>query len=314
MGKAFDKNRIEDLLKTDFSPESRTREKTLEQLLLKLDNQQSIEEEKRNFSMKKSYAKPVLAAAVLAVLVMGFAMTAYGQELYKVIREVFVGEHARYIVTEPADIPVFPDKAPAPDLKVPDEQKGKIYDKDGNVLEQFPETGDVYNKDGEVLGLYSWPAGDGKVITKALTEEEFLKEHNELQNSGMTAVTKPEDAKPYLAFDFSLPGYMPAGYAFDKIQLYNDENGKPVRNCEYAEVSFSNGDHARDIHLQLRLMNEKTAYEADGDVEEIEINGNKGVAGEGTVDVEIGEIMYMFSAGTSGIDNEQLIKMAESIQ
>jgi hypothetical protein len=62
-------------------------------------------------------------------------------------------------------------------------------------------------------------------------------------------------------------------------------------------------------------MNEETAYEADiGDVEEIEVNGNKGVLGESNLDVEIDGVMYMFMASASEISNDQLIKMAESIQ
>lgn len=86
-------------------------------------------------------------------------------------------------------------------------------------------------------------------------------------------------------------------------------------NSEYANVYFTNGDHAKDIFLQLRLMNEETAYQADiSAVEEIEVNGNKGVIGEGSLDVEINGVMYMLRAGASEIDQAQLIKIAESIK
>lgn len=255
--------------------------------------------------MKKLFVKPAFIAAVMTVLVMGFAMTSYGQGLYRVIKEVFVGQHAKYIVVE---------QTGPRDLTIPDEFKGKLYDKDGNVLEQFPENGKIYNQNGEevILSGVAWKDENGDIVTKfeALTREEY----DEQLNNEMTTMTNPEEAKPYLAFDFSLPGYMPEGYKFDRIQLFNDENGKPVENCEYAYVYFSNGDHAKDIYLQLRLMNEETAYEAGiGDVEEIEINGNKGVISEGNMDIEIDGVMYMFSARASGIDNEQLIKMVESI-
>ncbi len=312
MDKASNNRQVEELLKVDFSSESGSKEETLNQLLLKLDNQKYFNKE--NSYMKRLSVRPIFVAAAILVLIIGFAMTSYAQGFYKIIKEVFVGEYAKYTVMEQIGTQNVPGLTP--DLAIPDEQKDKIYDKDGNILEQFPETGDVFNQNGEVLGLYSWPSEDGTVITKALTQEEFLEEYNEHLSSEMTTLTNPEEARPYLAFDFSLPSHLPEGYAFDKIQLYNDENGEPVENCEYAEVSFSNGEHAKDIHLQLRLMNEETSYETDFDnFEEIKIEGNSGVIGEGSIDMEIDGVMYMFSAGAaSGIDKGQLIEMVESIK
>ena len=305
MGKTDNAGQMEELLKTDFSSESISKEKILNQLLLQIDNQKYIDDKKGDVAMKKSFVKPVFVAAMMTLFVIGFSMTSYGQNFYRTIKEVLVGKYAKYIVTEPTG---------APDLTIPDELKGKLYDKDGNILKQLPEKGKIYNQNGEELIVSTMVSKDEKdgLVTKyeALTR----KGYTERQNSKMTTMTNPEKAKPYLAFDFSLPGYMPKGYAFDRIQLFNDENGIPVKNGEYAYVYFSNGDHAKDIYLQLRLMNNETAYEADfGNVAEIEINGNKGVIGEGNIDVEIDGVMYMFMAGASGIDNKQLIKMAESI-
>jgi len=297
---------IEELLKRDFSSESSSKENILNQLLLNMGNQKYSEDKKNPFTMHKLCIKPVFIAALVTVFVMGFAMTSYGQGFYRVIKEVFVGEHAKYVVTE---------QTGAPDLTIPDELKGKLYDAEGNLLKQFPENGEVYNPSGEklIISAVAYKDGNGDIITKAeaLTQEEY----DAQSTVDMTIMTDPKEAKPYLAFDFSLPGYLPENYVFDRIQLFNDENGKPVENCEYAYVYFSNGDHDKDIYLQLRLMNEETAYEADiGEVEEIEINGNKGVIGEGNINVEIDGVMYMIMAGASGVDNAQLIRMAESIQ
>lgn len=69
-------------------------------MLLKIDNQKYIDNKKENFAIKKLFVKPVFIAAVMALFVMSFAMTSYGQGFYRVIKEVFVGEHAKYIVTE----------------------------------------------------------------------------------------------------------------------------------------------------------------------------------------------------------------------
>ena len=255
--------------------------------------------------MKKLFVKPVFAAALMAVFVIGFSMTSYGQAFYKTVKEIFVGEHTKYVVTE---------RTGTPDLTIPDALKGKLYDKDGNVLEHLPQNGEIYNQKGEKLILSAVVSSDGSGDRIAKVEALTQEEHNARNNSTMTTMTNPAEAKPYLAFDFSLPRYMPEGYAFDRIQLFNDENGKPIKNGEYAYVYFSNGDHARDIYLQLRLMNEETKYEADiGNVEEIQVNGNKGVIGKGNIHVEIEGVMYMFMASASGIDNEQLVKIAASI-
>jgi len=305
MGYTNNDLKIEELLKTDFSAESCDREKTLNQLLLKIDKQKYYDDRKKGFTMGKMFVKPVFMAAMVMVFVMSFTMTSYGQSFYNVIKEVLVGEYAKYIVTEHTG---------APNLAIPDELKGKLYDADGNVLKQFPEDGEIYNQHGErlIISAKAYKDENGDLITKiqALTQAE----HDEETKSNMTTMTNPEEAKPYLAFDFSLPDYLPEGYAFDRIQLFNDEKGKPVENSEYAYVYFSNGDHDKDIYLQLRLMNEETAYEADiGNVEEIEVNGHKGVIGEGIINIEINNVMYMLMGGTSGINNAELIKIAESI-
>jgi len=306
-----------DLAEKDFSPEAGARERLRQKLMNHcLDKNAYSEDKEVTIKMKMSKMRPAMvfgAATIIAVL--GFNLffpntlravtNNVGDNIFRVIKEVFVGEHAKYVVSE---------QVRKPDLTIPDELKGKLYDKEGNVLEQFPENGEIYNQNGEqlMLSTMTYDDGNGGFITKyeALTREEY----DERRNSETTTTTNLEEAKPYLAFDFSLPGYMPEGYAFDRIQLFNDESGKPVKNCEYAQVYFSNGDHDKDIYLQLRLMNEETAYEAAiGNVEEIEVNGNKGVMGEGSMDIEIDGVMYMFRASASGIGNDQLIKMAESI-
>ncbi|AEG61363.1 DUF4367 domain-containing protein [Desulforamulus ruminis] len=305
MGKIKDDRQIEELLKTDFSIQSRSKEKILNQLLYEINNQECMNGKKENFAMISFFKKPIFIAAALAVFVMSFSMTSYGNDFYKKIKEVFVGDHARYVVTE---------QTSEPNRTIPDELKGKLYDKKGNVLKQYPKNGTVYNANGEqlILSYVESQDGDGNTISKyeALTQ----KEYDERQRSKMTTMTNLEEAKPYLSFNFSLPRYMPKGYAFDRVQLYNDENGKPYKDGEYAIVFFSNGDRTKDIYLQLRQMNERTAYEADiGDVEQIEINGKKGVIGKGNIHVEIDGVMYMFMASKAGIDNEQLIKMVDSI-
>lgn len=298
-------NGLTEQIKIDFSAESREKEAVFQRLLIKLNEENH---QKREWAdMKKSLFKPVAAALAAVILLGGFASTSLGQELWRIVKEVAVGEHAQYVVEERA-------AAHPPAMAVPEELKGQLYDGAGNVLEVLPNEGSIYNQEGQelVLSFSSYQDENGETIEilEALTFEESRRQ----EIDEMTVLADIEAAKPYLAFDFSLPGYLPQGYAFDRIQLFNDENGKPVENCEYAYVYFSNGDPAEEIYLQLRLMNEKTAYTAGlGDIEKIEINGHEGVIGEGHVDAEIDGVMYMLMAGRSGINNGELLKMMESV-
>lgn len=292
---------FEELLKTDFSSASSSKEDILNRMLLKIENQE-YNDDKYNFIKKRSFVKPIFIASIITVLLIGFAVTSYSQDLYKGIKEIFIGKYAKYIETE--------TQKSTPDLTIPDELKGKLYDKDGSILKYFPEDGKIYNQTGEIVILSVLTSQNENKSFEVLT----AKEYNDRQNSKMTSMTSLEEAKSYLAFDFSLPGYIPQGYAFDRIQLMNDDNGKPIKNCKYAYVYFSNNYNTKEIYLQLRLMAKETDYEASiGNIEEIEINGNKGIIGKGYIHIEINDVMYMLMACDSGIDNEQLIKMAESI-
>lgn len=120
----------------------------------------------------------------------------------------------------------------------------------------------------------------------------------------------PKEARPYLAFDFNLPTYLPEGYAFDRIELYSEDQGPPKSNGEYAAVYFSRGEDS----MQLRLMNGETAYTTDAkDMKGTKINGHEAAVGKTKLDIEINGVMYMFMARNSGIYESELIKMAESL-
>lgn len=303
---------LEEWLRTDFSRESDSKERILEHLLLKIPYQKTKESKKKGFymrkiSIQKKAARPLAAAAAIAIFIGGFSMTSFGQDLYQSVKTIFVGEHAQYFDYQQ-------EEASGKTYAIPEELEGKLYDKDGNILEKLTDTDRIYNKDGEevIISAMIYQDENGKEIRKveALTKAEMAAR----EDSQMTTLTDPEAAKPYLAFDFSLPAYLPKGYAFDRIQLFNDENGNPVENCEYAYVYFSNGDKEKEIYLQLRLMNEETAYAGDfKDAKPVKINGHEGVMNDRQLDVEIDGVMYMFFGQNAGIHGSELLKIAESL-
>ncbi|WP_250228820.1 DUF4367 domain-containing protein [Anaeropeptidivorans aminofermentans] len=306
---------IEQLLRTDFSSESNSKEELLHRLILKINNTHEEAEGDQYFMNKlkfrKKLFKPAVALGAMALLFFGFSMTSYGEELYTTIKEIFVGKYAHYSVSEINSTEKPEDR----DYTIPESLEGKLYDDEGNVLEALKENTRIYDNKGQELTLsvkiYTDENGNTIEEIEALTAEEKAAQ----REMNMTSFSDPEKAREYLNFDFSLPSYMPEGYRFYQMMLFNDESGTPVKDSDYAYAYFTNGDHTKDLYLQLRHMNESTAFSADlGDIEEIEINGHTAVKGQKFVDVEINGVMYFFASVDSGISTDELVKMAETIQ
>lgn len=299
-----------------------------------LDKYQKEDVKKTKFHMKKisiqkKAVKTLAVAAAVAIFIGGFSMTSFGQELYQSVKTIFLGEHAQYVDDAQG-------KAANKISPILEGLEGKLYDKDGNVMEAPDANERLYNKDGEevvlVVRVYDEDGNEIKDV-KALTREEVDElrknfdencymvatslhgaEIDEQENDHMTVLADSAEAKPYLAFDFSLPTYLPKGYDFDRIELSNNESGQPVKNGEYAYVYFSNGDKKKEISLQLRLMNSKTAYETSlGNAKSVTINGHKGIISEHSLDIEIDGVMYMFSSRNAEIRGKELTKIAESL-
>jgi len=120
-----------------------------------------------------------------------------------------------------------------------------------------------------------------------------------------------EDAQPNISFELQMPEYLPDGYAFDKIELYKNENG--IIDGQYASVYFSKGE--KYIYLQARLMNEETAFVTGmNGLSETEVNGYKALISEDSIDVDIDGVLYMFMAGPSDVKSDELVKMVESLK
>jgi len=126
----------------------------------------------------------------------------------------------------------------------------------------------------------------------------------------VTRFTNAADAQIYLAFDLSIPTYIPAGYTFDSVELFTDENGQI--DGQYASVYFTNGE--KYIYLQARLMNEETGFTADlGGLQATQINGYDALIDGASLNVDIDGVVYMFSANSADVGSDELVKMVESL-
>lgn len=238
------------------------------------------------------------AASFAFVCVLGFSLmqTSFAQGVIdKIVRTVSLG-HITILQSEPSETTSCP---------VPDELKGKIFDKDGNLLEVLstvnPEK--IYTADGEEIACID---SNGEMIT--VTEAEKMREEQTL------VVKDPNKLNNYTCFDVILPSYLPEGYKFTEAEFFKDENGV-IENAKIIGLYFANEKTGKFIYMQQRFAEEEAGYVTGADkVEEVKINGVDAVLyGDSNLDWEYNGVIYML-VGRGEIAKDELIKIAESIE
>ncbi|MEL7658448.1 MAG: hypothetical protein AAGU75_21360, partial [Bacillota bacterium] len=114
---------LEKMLLTDFSHEAQRKRETLNDLLATLEKGKHTEQqlERSRIIMNKRKVISIFAASL--TLVLSTTTFAYGEDIFRVIREITVGSHAKFIVTEEQQ------STPRP---IPAELQGKLFDENGN--------------------------------------------------------------------------------------------------------------------------------------------------------------------------------------
>lgn len=248
-------------------------------------------------NMKKS-RKITKVASIALVCILGFSImqTASAQEFVgKVLKTISLG-HITISEEEPLEVESFP---------VPEEFKGKIFDKAGNpVKELSTKLEKLYTVDGEEIAEFDLETGE--IITVA--------EWNRMKEEGILIIKNPSKLNDYTCFDVILPSYLPEGYEFDRAEFYKEDNGV-VENSKYISLYFINKKTGEKIYISQRFADEETAYSAeDSKVEEVKINGVDAVIyDDRNIDWEANSVIYGISA-KSEITRDELIKIAESIK
>jgi len=239
--------------------------------------------------MKKFRLKTMYAAAAAAVLMFGISMAVYGKDVIRIIRQFTVGEHATFTLIDDSSH----KNHSRPDMMA--RINPYMADKDG--IEGIREYRD---ENGRTILVSSAPAG--VVDLEIYTYFDTL-----------------NDVKPYLAFSPLLPGLLPDGFALDRIGMFNDENGSPgpLGAGKYLSVYFADDGRTQEIYMQIRLMDEETAFESSSSSRElrrITVNGYEGVVDGKSISVEIDGVVYMIQAGRcESVTQEDVIRMAESL-
>lgn len=286
------KDFIEKCRKINFSDESINQEKNLEILKTKLLN---IDKE-RDSTMNKKIRKPIALVAVVASLLC-LSMVVYGQELVRIIKTVTLGNYAQYNVVDD-----LRDTNPLPENLV-----GQLFDKDGKVLTSYPKKTAMYDVNGQEMRVYI----DGEVA-KIATVEEYEKMHD-FKTVDFYDI---KEAQSYFICDILMPTYLPNGYSFKNISFYADSKEKLSTEegaNKYMNVYYSNGKD--EIYSQVRYMDEETAFgsSASETIQKTKINGHDVVIDGNGLDIQIGDVMYMFFANEN-LNVDELVKIAESLK
>ena len=239
-------------------------------------------------------------ASIALVCILGFSImqTSFAQEVVgKIVKTISLGH-----------ITIFEEEfvENMEPISVPEKLKGKIFDKDGNLVEELlvDKPQKLYTADGEEIDELD--SETGEIITVA--EDEKMREEQYL------VVKDPNELNNYTCFNVILPSYLPEGYEFDRAEFYKDDNGV-VENSKYISLYFTNKKTGEKIYIPQRFADEETAYETGGSkVEEIKINGVDAVIyDDRNIDWEANGVIYGISA-KGEITRTELIKIAESIK
>lgn len=278
------------LIDKDFSEEG-NKEKIFNRTYKKLNRN------KGGYIMKSNkFRKVSIAAACSIIICTGLIQTSFAEGLIAKVKKAITVGNITVIQTEDSKVQQVP---------VPDNLKGKIFDKHGNPINVFRKDykGKMYTATGEEISSFS----NGKIRT---VNEDKKEDENNL------IVKDPNELNKHTCFKVKLPSYIPKDYEFSRAEFYRDKNEIDVKDSKYIGIYFTNNKTGKFIYMQQRKSDKETAYETgtDGNIEKVKLNGVEGVLQDDkNLDWEYNNVLYGLS-GKGNISKDELIKMAESIK
>ena len=137
---------------------------------------------------------------------------------------------------------------------------------------------------------------------------------NEWEEPEWLSFTNAAEGKAHFITDVMLPTYAPDGFEFKHVFFFAEtlEELSQYGANMFMGVVFSNGTD--EIRMQIRYMTEDTGFVASAspDMRTVEINGHEAVVDSTTVNLLVGDVLYMFF-GMGIVDDAALIRMAESL-
>ena len=265
----------------DFSAGSVNRERNLE--ALKRKQQQQLLQIEEAAYMKRKSRKPALLVIAAVVSVLCLSMAAFGNEFLEVVRTLTPGEHVRlgahsgFIINTKED-----------------EEMAARNEKDWALQAVV---------DAVELAEYTEP-----VPTTEPSWEEY----------GYVHITDIPEGLGYFICEAYMPQYMPEGYAFEYIKYYlnghdsiEEAQAESIDAKKYMNAFYSN--NGRQLYMFVRYMDETSGFVAGAcsDAQLVKIHGYETVVDDYSIHMLVGDVMYTFQS--SAVGREELIKIAASV-
>ncbi len=243
-------------------------------------------------SRKNKLYKRLAGVGIACIVTIALSQTSFAQN--------FVEKIIKSISLEHVTVVEYEDGPEVESVPVPEKLKGKLFDKNGILIEVFTrEIDKLYTADGEEI--YDFDMKTGVVTTVSQAKEKVLevKDANELNK--------------YTCFNVILPSYLPEGYKFDRAEFNKNEAGV-VKDSSYISLYFTNEKTGKYIYMQQRFASEGMKSASDGNnIEKIKINGVDAILSDGKeINWETSDVIYFLTS--KSIKTNELIKIAESIK
>lgn len=243
-------------------------------------------------SKRNKLYKRLAGVGIACIVTIALSQTSFAQN--------FVEKIIKSISLEHVTIVEYEDGPEVESMPVPGKLKGKLFDKNGILIEVFTrEIDKVYTADGEEI--YDFDMKTGAITTVSQAKEKVLefKDANELNK--------------YTCFNVILPSYLPEGYKFDRAEFNKNEAGV-VKDSSYISLYFTNEKTGKYIYMQQRFASEGMKSASDGNnIEKIKINGVDAILSDGKeINWETSDVIYFLTS--KSIKTNELIKIAESIK
>ena len=245
-------------------------------------------------SKRNKLYKRLAGVGIACIVTIALSQTSFAQNFVEKIIKSISLEHVTVVEYEKGS------EAEIKSMPVPEKLKGKLFDKDGNLIEIFTkEMRKFYTADGEEIDDFDMETGE--IITVSQAKEKVLevKDVNELNK--------------YTCFNVILPSYLPEGYKFDRAEFFKGKTGI-VKDSKYIYLKFINEETGKNIYMQQRFACEETGFSYnDSNIEKIKINETDAILSDGKeINWEYNDVIYSLTGKKIG--KNELIKIAESIK
>jgi len=245
-------------------------------------------------SRRNKLYKRLAGLGIACTISIALAQTSFAQNFVEKIIKSISLEHVTVVEYEKGS------EAKIESMPVPEKLKGKLFDKDGNLIEIFTkEIKKFYTADGEEIDNFDMETGEIITVSQAKEKALEVKDANELNK--------------YTCFNVILPSYLPEGYKFDRAEFFKGKTGI-VKDSKYIYLKFINEETGKYIYMQQRFACEETGFSSNGsNIEKIKINETDAILSDGKeINWEYNDVIYSLTGKKIG--KNELIKIAESIK